>query len=82
LICLDGKILYKEMAHVSNDNNSMPTIPEVRGAAEGFSATTDGVAVGLGASTMFWPITGVGGTVEGSELGSAEGPEEGSKEGS
>jgi hypothetical protein len=77
---LAGWILYKEMAHVSNDINSMPTIPEMRGAAEGLSLTTGGVAVGLGASTMFWPITGVG-TAEGSELGSAEGPEEGSKEG-
>jgi hypothetical protein len=62
------------MAHVSNENNSMPTIPEVRGAAEGFSATNDGVIVGLGeASTMSILKIGVG-AAEGTELGLTEGP--------
>jgi hypothetical protein len=83
------------MTHVSSDDNRMPTTPEVRGAAEGFSATTDGVTVGLEvgsapealsrtvrpASTMSRPtITGVG-TGEGPAEGYVEGYVEGTVEG-
>jgi hypothetical protein len=77
------------MTHVSNGNNKMPIAAEVRGVAEGFSATTGGVTVRLGVgsapeavsgtvlpvSTMSWLI------IVSVTVGTAEEPVEGPDEG-
>jgi hypothetical protein len=47
------------MTNESNDNDIIPAIPEVRGAAE-FFATTGVVPLGVCAGPTFRPVTGAG----------------------